>query len=379
MPFEEQTIVDVRMKMIEAVNSGVAVAQVARDFGVSRPTVYEWCSRWDANEDLLSLADRSHARHTQAEKTLRRVEKLLIAERKRWGFGAKKILQRLREKHPDIRWPHRSTVDGILDRAGLVEERRGPRKAEKVTPFQRPYPAQEPGELWTADFKGQFRLGNGRYCYPLTVADQVSRFVIVVHGLPDVRLEPTWRLIERALREYGLPKAFHTDNGSPFGHGNSRLSTMAVRLMKLGIEPVFSRPGKPQDNGTHERMHRTLKKFAVIPPADSFIAQQKKFDQFRRMFNHERPHEALDMRRPAKLFTGSNRRFPRRTPVIEYEPSLEVRRVSQQGAIKWGGNPIFISQALAGECIAIKSIDYDIHEIYFSRFLIGRLIQDKFH
>lgn len=378
MPFQEQTIVDIRRKMIEAVNSGVPIAQVARDFAVSRPTVYEWLSRWDPDEEL-SLADRSHARHAQGEKTPLRIEQLLIAERKRWGFGSKKILQRLREKHPLLEWPHRSTVDAIFERAGLVEKRRGPRRADKVTPFQRPYPAHQPGQLWTADFKGQFRLGNGRYCYPLTIADQVSRFLIVVHGLPDVSLTPTWRLVESALREYGLPEAFHTDNGPPFGHGNSRLSTMAVRLMKLNIEPVFSRPGKPQDNGTHERMHRTLKEFATIPPGHSFPSQQKKLDEFRHMFNHERPHEALEMQRPGRLFSGGTRPFPRRPPVIEYEGSLEVRRVSQQGAIKWAGDRIFISQSLAGEWIALKPVDYDTHQVYFARFLIGRLIRNEFN
>jgi putative transposase len=378
MPFEELTIVDIRREMIELLESGVPVAQVARDFGVSRPTVYEWWSRWDPDREEASLTDRSHARQTQEAKTSARVEQLLIAERKRWGFGAKKILQRLRETHPEMRWPHRSTVDAIFDRAGLVEKRKRRPGRDKVTPFPRPYPVEEPGELWTADFKGQFRLGNGRYCYPLTVADQVSRFVILAHGLPDVRLEPTWRLIDRILREWGLPNGFHTDNGPPFGHGNSRLSTMSVRLMKLGIEPVFSRPGKPQDNGTHERMHRTLKESATIPPAHSFAAQQKKLDDFRHMFNHERPHESLQMRRPAHLFKGGIRPYPRRAPVIEYEPSLEVRRVSDQGAIKWRGNSIFISHALAGEWIALNPVDYQTHDVYFARFLIGRLIQGKF-
>jgi transposase InsO family protein len=349
---------------------------VARDFGVSRPTVYQWLSRYDEDDDL-SLADRSHARHTQPETMPRHIEQMLIAERKRWGFGSKKILQRLCERHPQIEWPHRSTVDALFDRAGLVDKRRRP-NTKKVTPFQRRYEADKPGELWTADFKGQFRLGNGQYCYPLTVADQVSRFVIIAHGLPDVTLEPTWHRIERALREYGLPQAFHTDNGTPFGHGNSRLSTMSVRLMKLGIEPVFSRPGKPQDNGTHERMHRTLKEFATIPPANSFPSQQKKLDAFRNMFNHERPHEALDMKRPGRVFRGGIRAFPKRPPTIEYEACLDVRRVSAQGAIKWASQAIFISQALAGECIAIKPIDYDIHEVYFARFLIGRLIGTQF-
>src|SRR5437763_6530872 len=339
MPFEEQTIVKVRGKMIEAVQRGMTIAQVARDFGVSRPTVYEWLSRWDP-DDERSLADRSHAPHTQGHETPARIEQLLIAERKRWGFGSKKILQRLREQHPTLEWPHRSTVDAIFDRAGLVEKRKRSRRAHRVVPFRRPWVAHEPGELWTADFKGQFRLGNGQYCYPLTVADQVSRYLIVAHALPDVTLEPTWRRIERALREHGLPKAFHTDNGTPFGHGLSRLSTMSVRLMKLDIEPIFSRPGKPQDNGTHERMHRTLKEFATIPPAHSFAAQQKKFDAFQRLFNHERPHEALQMRRPASLFAGGTRPFPGRPSRIEYPPSLHLRTVTDQGSIKWAADPI---------------------------------------
>jgi transposase InsO family protein len=376
MPFREQTIVDIRRKMIEVLQGGVSVAQVARDFGVSRPTVYTWLSRHDP-DDEFSLTDRSHARHTQAAATPAEIERMLIAERKRWGFGSKKILRRLQDDYPDLCWPHRSTVDAIFARAGLVDKRRRTRRASKVTPFQRPYRAVDPGELWTADFKGQFRLGSGQYCFPLTVADQVSRYLIAARAQPDVTLGPTWRWIERALREYGMPKAFHTDNGTPFGHGNSRLSSMSVRLMKLDIEPVFSRPGKPQDNGTHERMHRTLKDW-IFPPASSLAAQQRKLDQFRQTFNYERPHEALDQRRPASLFTGGIRPFPKRPPAIEYDPSLELRRVSQQGAIKWGGNAIFIAQALAGEWIAIKSVDYELHEVYFARFLIGRLVQDKF-
>ena len=378
MPLREQTIVDLRRKMIEAVNDGIPIAQVARDFGVSRPTVYEWISRFDP-ENELSLVDRSHARLRQEHKMPATIERLLLAERKRWGFGSKKILQRLREKHPHLQWPHRSTVDALFSRAGLIDKRRGQRRKRTiVSPFQRPYAADQPGQLWTADFKGQFRLGNGRYCYPLTVADQISRFVIVAYGLPDVTLELTWPRIERAFREHGLPNAFHTDNGPPFGHGNSRLSTMSVRLMKLGIEPVFSRPGKPQDNGTHERMHRTLKESATIPPAHTFAAQQKKLDAFVRMFNYERPHESLEQRRPASLFKGGTRPFPRRRPVIEYEASLEVRRVNQEGAIKWANDVIFIGKGLAGERIALRPIDYDTHEVYFAAFLIGRLIGRRF-
>ena len=377
MPLQEQTIVDLRRQMVEAVMAGVPIAQVARDFGVSRPTVYEWVRRWDAASEE-SLADRSHARLTQPERTPATIERLLIAERKRWGFGSKKILQRLRDQYPDLEWPHRSTIDAIFDRAGLVAKRKRRPRADKATPFQRRYPATEPGEVWTGDYKGQFRLGNGRYCYPLTIVDSVSRYLIVAHGLPNVSLGPTWRIIERALREYGLPNAFHTDNGPPFGHGQSRLSTLSVRLMKLGIEPVFSRPGKPQDNGSHERMHRTMKESATIPPGRNFTEQQAKLDAFRTMFNDERPHEALQLRRPAHLFKGGLRPYPRRPPRIEYDVSLDKRRVSGTGRIKLHNESVFVSEALAGEHIALRPVDYDILEVHFGRFLIGRIIDNKF-
>lgn len=217
--------------------------------------MYAWISRYEEG-GVEALEDRSRAPKTSPCRIDEAIEQMLIAERKKWGFGSKAILQRLREEHVEIEWPARSTVDGIFKRAGLTEPRRK-RERKRITPFVRPYEAKKPGELLTVDFKGQFRLRNGKLCYPLTLVDRVSRYVIACEALPSTHLEPAWAVIERALRKWGLPDAVQSDNGPPFGaKGYGRLSTISVRLMKLGILPVFSRPGKPQDNGAHERMHR---------------------------------------------------------------------------------------------------------------------------
>lgn len=376
MPLREQTIVDLRKEMMEAVRRGHSIAEVARMFGVSRPTVYEWLRRYDP-DDPSTLQDRSRAPNERPSKTDVAIEQRLIEERERWGFGSKKILARLSETEPDLSWPHRSTVDGIFKRAGLVRSRRK-RRPSSNAPFARRYDPSKPGELSTIDFKGQFRLGDGRYCYPLTMADYVSRYVIVAQALPSTELAPAWRVIERAFREHGLPTAMQSDNGPPFGHGNARLSTMSVRLMKLGVQPIFSRPGKPQDNGVHERMHATLKQAATIPPGKNLRHQQTKLDAFRQMFNHERPHEALGMERPARIYRGSPQAFPTRPPTIEYDSSFEVRRVGHHGEIKWRGTPIFISHALAGELIALETIDYESYQVHFTNFRIGKLHQGRF-
>jgi len=297
----------------------------------------------------------------------------LIAERKKWGFGSKAILRRLEEEHPEIEWPARSTVDEIFKRAGLTQARRK-RDRKRVTPFARPYEATRPGELLTVDFKGQFRLRNGKLCYPLTLVDRVSRYVIACEALPSTHMEPAWAVIERALREWGLPKAIQSDNGPPFGaNGYGRLSTISVRLMKLGVLPVFSRPAKPQDNGAHERMHRVLKQSATMPPGRNFREQQKKLDDFRHCYNHERPHEGIGMNRPARLWRGSRRPFPERVEEFRYRRWFEVRTVGQSGMLKWNQQQIFISHALSGERIGLEPVEVDRWNAYFGPFYLGQL------
>lgn len=372
MPVKGKTIVDLREEVVLLVNQGLSISAVARRYEVSRPTIYDWLARY-RSEGVKGLEDRSRAPHSNPRQTSESIEQRLIEERVKWKgeFGSKKILQRLKEEEPSVEWPTRATVDNIFKRNGLVQPRRI-RRPPPNTPFARRYHARESAELTTIDFKGQFRLQNGKYCYPLAMVDYVSRYLLACEALNSTDLNSTWAVIKRVFQEHGLPRALHSDNGVPFGgHGNSRFSTLSVRLMKLDVQPVFSRPGQPQDNGAHERMNRTLKESATIPPGSDRRDQQRKFDRFRQIFNEERPHEGIGMNRPARVYVPSARPYPTRTPKLEYDPSFEVRKIGNNGVMKWSGKPVFIGHPFAGEFIGLVPLDYALWNVYFSRFLIG--------
>jgi putative transposase len=372
MPLRVRTIVELREEVARRVEEGLPISEAARMYGLSRPTIYEWISRYRL-EGVEGLRDRSRSPRSCPHRTPQWIEQRLIAERRRWGFGSKQILQRLIEEAPEVEWPARSTVDGIFDRAGLVRARKR-RERRRVTPFLRRYEAKEPGELSTVDFKGQFRLKNGALCYPLTFVDATSRYVIACQALPSTELEPAWLVMEGAFRQWGLPDAVQSDNGPPFGaNGFGRLSTISVRLMKLGVLPVFSRPAKPQDNAAHERMHRTLKERTTIPPGTDLRDQQRKFDEFREIYNKERPHEGIGMNRPARLYRGSRRPFPAKPQTIQYQSWFELRSVGHSGMLRCRTGSVFISHALAGELVGLEPIDADRSNLYFSRFLLGVL------
>jgi transposase InsO family protein len=246
------------------------------------------------------------------------------------------------------------------------------------TPFVRRYDAVQPGELMTADFKGQFRMGNGRYCYPLTLVDSVSRYLLACEGLTSTRFADAWPVIERVFREHGLPAAMQSDNGPPFGPIHGRYSRMSIELMKLDIQPVFSRPARPSDNGRHERMHRDLKERTTRPASWSLRQQQWQFDAFRQMYNEERPHEGINMMRPSRLYRRAKPRpFPRRRASPQYPPNFEVRRVAKTGLFKWKNRDIFLSHAFAGEQIGLQQTDHDIWTIHFHRFAIGKLDENQ--
>ena len=372
MPLRTRTIMELREEVVRRIKHGLRISEAARQYAISRPTIYEWLSRYE-DGGIEGLADRARTPHHSPNRTAEVIRERLIAEREKWRFGSKAILQRLREEDPKTAWPARSTVDGIFKAAGLTQHRRR-RDAKRVTPFLRPYEATKPGELLTVDFKGQFRLRNGRLCYPLTFVDSVSKYVLACEALESTRSEPAWKVIEKALREHGLPMAVQSDNGLPFGaSGYGRLSKISVRLMKLDILPVFSRPGKPQDNGSHERMHRTLKERATIPAGRNRRDQQRKLDEFRHTYNHERPHEGLGMRRPARLWKGCLRPYPNKIESFVYERWFEVRTIGQSGMLNWHNRQIFISHAFAEEQIGLEPLDAHRWNIYFRQFLIGIL------
>jgi transposase InsO family protein len=299
------------------------------------------------------------------------IEDLLVKERRRWGWGSKKLLQRLRESHPDVAFPGRSTVDDILWRRGLVALRKEKRGAMGRRAVAARYKANDPGELTTIDYKGHFRLRDGRTCYPLTLMDSVSRYLLACEALPSTDFRHAWPVIERVFRDYGLPRAMQSDNGPPFGTAQGRFSTMSVVLMSLGVQPVFSRPGKPQDNGRHERMHRDLKADIVRHRGSTLSEQQRFFDRFRRTFNVERPHEGIGLQRPARRFQPSPRPFPRKPRQPDYAQHWEKRKVMCNGVLRWHSTDVFLSETFGGRTVAFEPIDCDLWRVWFHEFIVG--------
>lgn len=367
----ERTIVDIREEIaLMALDRRFTVTEVALWYGVSRPTVRLWRDRY-REQGRAGLEDRSHAPRTCPHRISEELEELIVAERERYRWGSKKILRRLEDAHPLLALPGRSAVDAVLRRRGLVERPRR-RRRRPSSPFRRRYTATEPGELMTIDHKGQFRMGNGRYCYPLTIVDSVSRYLLACSALTSTRLEEAWPVIVDVFREYGLPRAMHSDNGPPFGAAQGGLSLMSVRLMMLGVLPVFSRPAHPQDNGRHERMHKDLKAETTRPPAANLARQQRSFDAFVERYNAERPHEALDMRRPVHVFKPSPRPYRAPRPP-EYPAHFERRKVTSIGQIRLRNRQIFVSSALAGQTIGLEPIDEHLYAVHFYDFVIGKV------
>jgi putative transposase len=373
MALRVRTIVDQRVSAMKLIEEGVGITEVAERLGVSRQAIYDWKARYREDPER-GLQDRSRRPNTSPSRTPDWIEQRVTEERQRWGFGSKKILRRLQDEDPTVAWPPRSTIDAIFARAGLTERRQRPVRRRFAPAEARQAPeASAAGQVMTADYKGQFRLRNGRYCYPLLVADPVSRYLLACDAFTRISLDQTWSTFVSVFREHGMPEMLHTDNGVPFGtSGHGRFSTISVRLMKYGIQPVYSRPGHPGDNGRHERLNRTLKERTAIPPAYDHAAQQVVFDAFRHTFNQERPHESLGQDRPAQRHRPSPRPFPELEPVIEYPAHFEMHRVNPRGRMYWRGDRIYFSDAFANEYIGLEPIDYTSWRVHYGSFVIGR-------
>jgi putative transposase len=296
----------------------------------------------------------------------------VVTFRKRFPFmGPRKIVARLTELHPEIKWPSPSTVGDILDRADLVQRRR--RRNPPAHPLRERGKATAPNDLMTVDYKGEFLLGNHRYCYPLTMVDHVTRFILACDAFDSTQQPHTRRAFERVFRTYGLPRAILSDNGSPFGSpGLARLSRLSLWWIGLGISVERIVPGHPEQNGAHERMHRTLKAETTRPPEVTIAKQQKRFNRFVHDFNHERPHETLGQKRPASLYTPSPRPYPESLPPIEYDGHLQVRKVDHRGTIKWRNEKLFLSHTLSGEIVGLEEIDDGAWSLYYGPVLLAR-------
>lgn len=371
MPWKETSAVEQRMELVtEWRKKEYTIVELSQIHGVSRKTVYKWLNRYEAaGPDGLkeqSCAPRHHQNATPADI----VDMIVKAKLTNQRWGPKKVLARLEREHPDSPWPALSTTSEILRRHGLVRHRH---QHHHTPPYTEPFRGcNGPNAVWSADYKGQFRLGNGRLCYPLTISDNYSRFLFGCWALEHPSYQETQPWFEWTFREYGLPYAVRTDNGSPFAAvAVGGLSRLSVWFIKLGIIPERIDVGQPQQNGRHERMHRTLKEATVAPPRDNPAQQQRVFDRFLNEYNNERPHEALGQTTPASVYERSPRNYPTRLPRIEYDAATLVRHIHTNGCMKWKGEHIYVSENLAGEDIGLRRISEHEWDIRFSFHHLG--------
>jgi putative transposase len=358
--------------VLEARRERVSFAALCELFGISRKTGYKWLGRADRSGDA-GLDDRSRRPRSNPYAVRGDVIARLIAlrlEHRTWG--ARKLIAWLETNEPWWVLPAASTVTDILDRHGLIEHRRRGRRSESCrVPVS---DATAPNIEWAIDFKGSFRLKDGERCHPLTVTDAYSRMALCCRGLSEEAHLSTQSALERTFHEWGLPERLRSDNGKPFGTMcTGPLSRLSVWLVKLGILPVYNEPRHPEQNGRHERFHRTLKLEACIPPAASMAAQQRRFQAFRREYNEERPHEALGQKTPASVHVPSSRRFPSRVEEPSYPAHYDVRRVSSGGELCWDNTLHFLSHGLSRETVGIVEVDLGCREVYFGPLLVGRL------
>lgn len=375
MPWNEVLLMDEKTRFIADVRSGLhSISELCRRHGISRKTGYKWIRRFQESGPA-GLGERSHRTVATGEQTESHVVAALLETRERHPtWGAKKLLAYVARKHPSWSLPAKSTAHDILRRNGLVPTpRRRPRRGHPGKPLTG---FTAPNRIWTADFKGQFKTTNGVYCYPLTIQDGHSRFLLECWGLPGTRLMDTKRVFKRVFETYGLPDRIRTDNGVPFASmALARLSRLSAWWIRLGITPELIEPGKPQQNGRHERMHRTLKAETARPPAANTRAQQKRFNAFRAEFNHERPHEALQMKVPAELYRPSDRPYPKHLKPFSYPGHYEVRKVSSNGGVRWNAAWVWVSQILAHSYIGFEEVDHLAWDVYFGPILLGRFFE----
>ncbi len=361
---------DERMRFVIRLNDGESMASLCREFGISRKTGYKILERYQQC-GVEGLSDRTRRPFRYANQLPAPVEAAIVAAKKeKPHWGARKIRERLLRRLPHaVKVPACSTIHAVLDRHGLVTHAARSRPRAQGTPLSQ---GLHPNDLWSADFKGEFQLGDKRYCYPLTVTDHASRYLLLCEALESTREELAFRAFERLFSERGLPRAIRSDNGVPFAspHGLFQLSKLSVWWLRLGISIERIQPGHPQQNGRHERMHLTLKKEATRPAGANFLQQQAKFDAFVEEFNGERPHEALAMRCPAELYTASPRRYTG-IPEPNYPFHDRTVIVTSCGRLCLHRKKINLSVTLAGQAVGIKEVDHGIWLVSFMDYDLG--------
>jgi putative transposase len=356
MPWQEKSPMDLRIQLVREFESGLfTMTELAETYRISRKTAYKWVDR-HAEGGIVALTDHSRRPHRCPHATSPAVTRAVIDARRRHPtWGAPKLIAWLRRQDPEGEWPASSTACALLQQAGLVRTRRPRRPA--VTRHTQLSAAVDPNDLWTVDYKGEFRTGDAVWCYPLTLRDGASRYVLRIDALAGPTYAVTRSRFARAFAEYGLPVGLRSDNGTPFAStGLGGLSRLAVWWLQLGIRPERILPGHPEQNGAHEQFHAVLKAETARPPARTSVAQQRRFGRFRREYNHDRPHQALDQTTPATHYRPSPRALPARLPPFDYLGHFEVRRVGSNGCVAWFQHVLFLGRALEGHDVGFEEI-----------------------
>ena len=372
MPWKEVKPMDEKVLFIaDTLRGAESLTDLCVRYGISRKTGYKWIERYQ-QQGTAGLAERRRRPHDSPLTTPYALRQAIIAlrQRSRPPPGAKKIQALLAKRFPNTSLPSTTTIYNILNQAGLITPT-SPRR--RVAPSASTLAeAKAPNVLWSTDFKGQFKTQSGHWCYPLTVMDHHSRYLLGCQSMPGTRFADSQRTFVRLFKAYGLPGRIRSDNGVPFATtATAGLSRLAVWWIKLGIVPERIAPGCPQQNGRHERMHRTLKAATTKPPSSTLTAQQRRFDCFRQNYNDERPHEALAQQTPASHYTSSSRPYPRTLPELTYPPYFDVRAVRSSGSVYWGGGQVYVSHVLKGECVGMAEVDDGIWDIYFGPVKLG--------
>lgn len=384
MPWSEITPMDQKKQFImDYIRRNLTITELSQLYNVSRKTSHKWINRYH-RKGAGGLEELSRAPRNAPHATPKKIVNLFLEVRRRHPYwGPKKLLKLIGDRKLGFNLPHRSTVSDILRRHGMVPAQR--RRRHIGHPGRTQAEIYAPNDVWNADFKGHFKTKNGIYCYPLTVTDSFSRYLLCCQGLDSTAVDETKPMFTRLFKEFGLPKRIRSDNGVPFAtYTLGRLSRLSAWWIRLGIMPMLIEPGRPDQNGSHERMHKTLKREATRPPGGNLSAQQRKFNVFREEFNNLRPHEALDMETPASCYESSPREMPNKLPSLEYPDRFELRLVSDNGGIRWNCGWVNVSVVCAGEYVGLEEIDNGLWNVYFGPLKLGRLnektmrIEDQF-
>ena len=374
MPWQQTCVMQERVKFIMDVLDGTyTMTDLCAYYDISRKTGYKWLDR-HLEGGFEALRNHSRAPHNHPNEISPEVKDSILAVKGRFPkWGAPKIRSRLQRIHPAWNnYPAISTIGLFLHQQGLTCPRKRHRKA---TPTELPMTkGYYSNQVWSADFKGHFRTGDNSRCNPLTISDYASRYLLCCQHLDRMSYKQVRRRFERVFREYGLPEVIRTDNGSPFAsRGLGGLSRLSCWWLRLGIHPERIEPGHPEQNGRHERIHKTLKSYTVCPAAQTLLRQQKRFDAFCVEYNEHRPHEALDMHTPSESYTSSSKTFPSRLPEFNYGDHMQVRRVYAHGDITHQGRRLFLSESLSGEYIGLEQVDEDMSLLWYCDYLLGQL------